>query len=100
MAENFHLTKRKQFFNDITDENKFDVIYFDAFGPDKQPDLWTEAIFDKMYKALKKNGVLVTYSAKGDVRRTLIKTGFSVQKLQGPPGKRHMLQGVKKIEEL
>ena len=100
ITEHFYLTKRKQFFKEITDENTFDVIYFDAFGPDKQPDLWTEAIFNKMYKALKNNGVLTTYSAKGDVRRTLIKVGFEVHKLQGPPGKRHMLQGIKRLEEL
>lgn len=97
ITDGFYLTKRKQFFKDIVDENKFDVVYFDAFGPDKQPDLWTEAIFIKMYKALRNNGVLVTYSAKGDVRRAMIKVGFTVEKLQGPPGKRHMLRGVKNI---
>lgn len=96
IKEGFDLTKRRQFFKDITDENKFDVIYFDAFGPEKQPDLWTDIIFKKMLKALKKEGVLVTYSAKGDVRRTMMAVGFEVEKLQGPPGKRHMLRGIKK----
>ena len=96
ITESFDVTKRKQFFKDIEDENAFDVIYFDAFGPEKQPDLWTEAMFNIMYKALKLNGVLVTYSAKGAVRRTMISVGFVVEKLQGPPGKRHMLKAIKK----
>ena len=96
ITADFQLTKRQQYFKDITDENTFDVIYFDAFGPDKQPDLWTDIIFKKMYTALKKDGVLVTYSAKGDVKRTLMRVGFEVEKLQGPPGKRHMLRGIKK----
>lgn len=96
MGKDFFLTKRKQSFKDIADENAYDVIYFDAFGPDKQPDLWTNTIFTNMYKALKENGVLVTYSAKGEVRRTLMAVGFTVEKLDGPPGKRHMLRGIKK----
>jgi len=97
IKDGFYLTKRKQFFKDISDENEYDIIYFDAFGPRKQPDLWTEEIFAKMYKALKSEGVLVTYSAKGDVRRAMLAVGFNVEKLQGPPGKRHMLKAVKKI---
>lgn len=100
ITSTFTLTKRKQWFKDITDVDSYDVIYFDAFGPDKQPDLWTEAIFEKMYKALKINGVLVTYSSKGDVKRALKKVGFSLKRLQGPPGKRHMLKATKIIEEV
>lgn len=87
----FSLTKRKQDFKDIEDTNTFDLIYFDAFGPRVQPELWTEEIFTKMYKALKDKGILVTYSAKGDVRRAMIKVGFNVEKVPGPPGKREML---------
>lgn len=99
ITERFHLTKRKQFFKDIQDVNEFDVIYFDAFGPEKQPDLWIDTIFIKMYNALKTGGILVTYSAKGDVRRTMMAVGFAVEKLQGPPGKRHMLKGVKEKKD-
>ncbi|MDD3722120.1 MAG: tRNA (5-methylaminomethyl-2-thiouridine)(34)-methyltransferase MnmD [Lutibacter sp.] len=91
----FSLTKRKQFFNEINDENKFNLIYFDAFGASVQPGLWTEEIFEKMYKALKLDGVLVTYSAKGSVRRAMLAVGFLVEKLPGPPGKREMLRGTK-----
>lgn len=91
----FSLTKRQQFFQDIDDENAFDLIFFDAFGARVQPELWTEHVFEKMYKALKNNGILVTYAAKGSVRRALITVGFKVERLQGPPGKREMLRGVK-----
>ncbi len=93
----FSLKKRKEHFEDIKDNSQFDLIYFDAFGARVQPELWTEEIFDKMYKALKENGILVTYAAKGSVRRAMQKVGFLVEKLPGPPGKREMLRGVKKI---
>jgi len=95
ISPDFSLTKRKQFFNEINDENLFDLIYFDAFGARVQPELWTEEIFEKMYKSLKTDGVLVTYSAKGSVRRALQSVGFLVEKLPGPPGKREMLRGKK-----
>lgn len=94
----FSLTKRQQFFNEINDENKFDLIYFDAFGARVQPELWTEEIFEKMYKSLKPEGVLVTYSAKGSVRRAMLAVGFLVEKLPGPPGKREMLRAIKKVK--
>ena len=87
--------KRKQFFQDIQDIAAFDLIYFDAFGAQNQPELWTEEIFLKMYKAIKKQGVLVTYSAKGSVRRAMQAVGFSVERLPGPPGKREMLRATK-----
>jgi tRNA U34 5-methylaminomethyl-2-thiouridine-forming methyltransferase MnmC len=95
LSINFELDKKLQKFQEIKDNNQHDLIYFDAFGPRVQPELWTESIFEKMFKALKKEGVLVTYSAKGSVRRALQKVGFKVEKLPGPPGKREMLRGVK-----
>ena len=70
-------------------------MYFDAFGARVQPELWTENIFQKMYNALRINGVLVTYSAKGSVRRAMQSVGFQVEKLPGPPGKREMLRAIK-----
>ena len=91
----FSLEKQHKFFVDITDENAFNIIYFDAFGARVQPELWTESVFETMYKALKPNGVLVTYSAKGSVRRAMQAVGFTVERLEGPPGKREMLRGVK-----
>ncbi|OBQ56469.1 tRNA (5-methylaminomethyl-2-thiouridine)(34)-methyltransferase MnmD [Tamlana sp. s12] len=93
--EGFSLTKQKKFFKDITDSNLYDLIYFDAFGARVQPELWTEAIFSIMFKALKEGGVLVTYAAKGSVRRAMQAVGFTVTKLPGPPGKREMLRGEK-----
>ena len=98
ISPDFSLTKRKQFFNEISDENKFDLIYFDAFGARVQPELWTEEIFEKMFKALKPDGVLVTYSAKGSVRRAMLEVGFLVEKLPGPPGKREMLRATKNVK--
>ncbi|MEZ4802338.1 MAG: tRNA (5-methylaminomethyl-2-thiouridine)(34)-methyltransferase MnmD [Gelidibacter sp.] len=91
----FSLTKLKKFFKDIEDQGEYDLIYFDAFGARVQPELWTETIFKKMYEALKPNGVLVTYSAKGSVRRAMQAVGFKVEKLPGPPGKREMLRAIK-----
>lgn len=92
----FNLTKRKQFFEDINDENTYHLIYFDAFGATNQPELWTEDIFLKMFNALKENGVLTTYSAKGSVRRAMQAVGFTVERLPGPPGKREMLRAIKR----
>ncbi len=96
ITSNFKLTKRQQFFSDIKDESCFEIIYFDAFGARVQPELWTEEIFKIMYKALKEKGVLVTYSAKGSARRAMEAAGFFTERLQGPPGKRHMLRATKR----
>jgi tRNA U34 5-methylaminomethyl-2-thiouridine-forming methyltransferase MnmC len=91
----FSLTKRKQLFEEIDDLNRFDLIYFDAFGYRVQPELWSTAIFKKMFDALKNNGVLVTYAARGVVKRSMIEVGFKVEKLEGPPGKREMFRARK-----
>lgn len=69
-----------------------DLIYFDAFAPDKQPELWTEAVFQRMHGMLAPGGVLTTYCAKGDVRRAMLAAGFRVEKVPGPKGKREMLR--------
>ena len=95
ISGSFVLEKRKQFFEDIEDVGIYNLIYFDAFGARVQPDLWTENIFKKMYDALKEGGVLVTYAAKGSVRRAMQNVGFTVEKLAGPPGKREMLRAKK-----
>ncbi len=96
ISDRFSLLKRKQFFEDIEDKDVFNLIYFDAFGARVQPQLWTEEIFQKMFDALKVDGVLVTYSAKGSVRRAMQAVGFMVERLPGPPGKREMLRATKK----
>ena len=79
----------------MTLTNQFDVIYFDAFGPDAQPELWTDSIFKLMFAALKQQGVLVTYCAQGNARRAMQRVGFEVSRLPGPPSKRHILRAVK-----
>ncbi|WMI65660.1 tRNA (5-methylaminomethyl-2-thiouridine)(34)-methyltransferase MnmD [Aestuariibaculum sp. YM273] len=96
ITPNFSLTKQNRFFSEIKEKEQFNIIYFDAFGARVQPELWTEDIFQKMYEALQNNGVLVTYAAKGSVRRAMQTVGFSVEKLPGPPGKREMLRATKK----
>ncbi|WP_158973778.1 tRNA (5-methylaminomethyl-2-thiouridine)(34)-methyltransferase MnmD [Cellulophaga sp. L1A9] len=96
LSSTFELVKQQKDFMHIKDEAAFDLIYFDAFGARVQPELWTEDIFNIMYRALKKNGVLVTYAAKGSVRRAMLAVGFEVERLEGPPGKREMLRAVKK----
>lgn len=98
--ESFELKKVQGFFADFDETNSYDLIYFDAFGPRVQPELWTETIFEKMYLALRPKGVLVTYSAKGSVRRALQAVGFEVERLPGPPGKREMLRATKDLESL
>lgn len=95
LTENFSLFKQLQKFKDISAKEQFNLIYFDAFAPRVQPELWTEFIFQKMYNALLPNGILVTYSAKGSVRRAMQEVGFTVEKLSGPPGKREMLRAFK-----
>ncbi len=74
---------------------KFDLIYFDAFDPKAQPELWSAEIFGKMFSILKKNGILVTYSSKGEVRRAMQSAGFSIEKIPGPKGKREIVRAVK-----
>ena len=95
LSTSFVLFKKKEFFENIKDTNKYNLIYFDAFGAQVQPELWTAGIFKKMYQALKQKGILVTYSSKGSVRRAMQEVGFEVERLPGPPGKRHMLRAVK-----
>ena len=95
ISPTFSLTKRKQFFEDVDDENKFDLIYFDAFGFRVQPELWSLEIFKKMYKALKLKGVLVTYACRTSIKNAMIEAGFTIEKLPGAPGKREMLRAKK-----
>ncbi|MBQ0786651.1 MAG: tRNA (5-methylaminomethyl-2-thiouridine)(34)-methyltransferase MnmD, partial [Oceanihabitans sp.] len=95
ITHNFKLIKVQKDFSEINEKEAFNVIYFDAFGAEVQPELWTEEIFKSMYNALKQNGVLVTYAAKGTVKRALRSVGFHLKRLPGPPGKRHMLRATK-----
>jgi tRNA U34 5-methylaminomethyl-2-thiouridine-forming methyltransferase MnmC len=73
----------------------YDLIYFDAFGPDKQPEMWTREILAKISDVTISGGLFVTYSAKGEVKRNLRACGFTVKVTDGPPGKRHMVRAIK-----
>lgn len=93
----FKLHKKQKDFKELDYKNRFDLIYFDAFGARVQPELWTVDIFFIMFNALKNGGILVTYAAKGSVRRAMQEVGFSVERLPGPPGKREMLRATKPL---
>jgi tRNA U34 5-methylaminomethyl-2-thiouridine-forming methyltransferase MnmC len=95
ICKNFDLKKIE---SDLTKEQlqgRYDLIFFDAFGPDKQPEMWTREIFEGISSVTNKNGIFVTYSAKGDVKRILKACGFDVILVPGPPGKRQMIRAVK-----
>mgnify|MGYP001374310588 FL=1 len=91
----FTLHKRNIDIRLFESEPAFDLVYFDAFGARVQPELWTAEIFRRMYEAVRPGGCLVTYSAKGSVRRAMQEVGFIVERLPGPPGKREMLRASK-----
>lgn len=93
--DNFQLTKVKKKFEDLDFDKEFDLIYFDAFAPTSQPELWKIPLLSIMYNTLKINGLLVTYCAKGQFKRNLKAVGFEVEALAGPPGKREMTRGMK-----
>jgi tRNA U34 5-methylaminomethyl-2-thiouridine-forming methyltransferase MnmC len=95
IGNSFAIRKEQMDFKDIAYLDVFNLVYFDAFGPRVQPELWTVDIFKKMFDCLTTGGVLVTYSAKGSVRRAMQEVGFTVQRLPGPPGKREMLRATK-----
>ncbi len=92
----FTLLKKKIKLEDfIPDGAAYDLVFYDAFSPGAQPELWTAEIFKKLFDGMKPGGILVTYCAKGQVRRNLIAAGFSVERVEGPVGKREMLRGRK-----
>ncbi len=95
LTDLFSLHKRHARLEEVKFDFPFDIVYYDAFGPAYQPELWTSPIFAKLYAALKPNGFLVTYCAKGQVKRDLRSVGFTVQALPGPPGKREMTKAIK-----
>jgi len=96
ISKHFTLYKTQTRLQDFSIENKFDIIYFDAFSPEKQMEMWTIDVFEKCFNLLNKNGFLITYCAKGIFRRTLKAAGFEVISLDGPPGKRQMTRANKK----
>jgi tRNA U34 5-methylaminomethyl-2-thiouridine-forming methyltransferase MnmC len=95
ISQEFSLVKLSGDLSDLNYASAFDVIYFDAFAPSAQPELWSQQVFSSMYEALKPGGVLVTYCAKGEVKRNMKAAGFSVESLPGPKGKREMTRARK-----
>jgi tRNA U34 5-methylaminomethyl-2-thiouridine-forming methyltransferase MnmC len=91
----FSLFKWKDLLEDWNPECQYDLIYFDAFAPSAQPELWTKEVFEKMFQCTYSGGVLVTYCAKGDARRALKAAGWEVSKLPGPPRKREMTRAIR-----
>ncbi len=96
LSPTFTLCKRLADFTRVELSERFDVIYFDAFAPEKQPEMWSEAVFQKLFERLSPGGILTTYCAKGEIRRRLQATGFVVERLPGPPnGKREILRATR-----
>ncbi|MFN8314827.1 MAG: tRNA (5-methylaminomethyl-2-thiouridine)(34)-methyltransferase MnmD [Chitinophagales bacterium] len=95
ITPNFTLLKIQQSFVDVQLFEIYDVIFFDAFAPEKQPELWDLSVFQKCFSMLREGGVLTTYCAKGYVKRNMQEAGFRVEKVPGPPGKREMLVAFK-----
>lgn len=97
IIDNFTLSKKNIKLLNFSTHQLFNLIYFDAFAPAVQPELWTKEVFDKLYGMMAANGILVTYCSKSDVRRAMQAAGFSVEKIPGPPHKREMLRAVKSL---
>ncbi len=90
LSKDFTLKKLRSPFQEVDYSNQFDLVYFDAFAPTAQPELWEKPVLAKVYSALKPGGIMATYCAKGAVKRTLKALGFAVKAYPGPPGKREM----------
>ncbi len=95
ISDKFTLEKVEVSLQEFQSAHNYDLIFYDAFAPRVQPELWIAEIFQKLFSLLNPGGILVTYCAKGEVRRNMIAAGFSVEKLPGPPGKREMLRASK-----
>ena len=97
LSSHFSLTKYKTDLVKFEHQRTYDVIYFDAFAPEKQEEMWSEEIFKSLFNALNTGGMLVTYCVKGVIRRRLQKVGFEIEKLEGPAGgKREMCRAIRK----
>ncbi|MCB0522153.1 MAG: tRNA (5-methylaminomethyl-2-thiouridine)(34)-methyltransferase MnmD [Lewinellaceae bacterium] len=95
LTEHFQLKKVEKPFEELTFTPEFDLIYFDAFAPNVQPQLWEAQLLQVMFDALLPGGILVTYCAKGAFKRVLKSVGFTIETLKGPPGKREMTRAIK-----
>lgn len=96
ITERFRLLRYRTEVSDFSHSMRYDLVYFDAFGPGTQPNLWTERVLLTLYESMNSGGILVTFCAQGAFKRTLKSIGFKVEALPGPPGKREMTRAVKK----
>lgn len=99
ITDTFSLKKIEADFLSFETEEKFDVIYMDAFAPEKQPELWTEAALSKLVDLLAQGGVITTYCAKGRIRRFFEKSGLKVERLPGPPGGKREILRITKVSQ-
>lgn len=97
ISPNFSITKHAVSLLEFCPETQFDLVYYDAFEPETQPELWTQEVFEKLYTWMKEGAVLATYCCKGYVRRNMLGAGFEVEKLPGPPGKREIIVAIKPL---
>ena len=95
MDKNFNFLKINKKIQNFNFATKYDIVYYDAFGSRVQPELWKEDIIKPIIKSLNNYGVFVTYSSKGELRRTLVNLGMTVEKIDGPIGKREMIRAIK-----
>lgn len=95
LSANFSLTKIKQDFLDLEKNEAYDVLFYDAFAPSKQAEVWNGDYLELARNILRQNGMLVTYCAQGQFKRTLKQVGFKVEVIKGPPGKREMVRALK-----
>lgn len=95
LSPHFHFEKRSTPIEAFVAENGYDLIYFDAFAPQDQPELWTEAVFQRMYHSLRPGGALLTYCAQSVFKKMLKSVGFEVQRLPGPYGKMEITRAIK-----
>jgi tRNA U34 5-methylaminomethyl-2-thiouridine-forming methyltransferase MnmC len=95
ISDHFRITKAREDFRNVDVVDQFDIVYYDAFGPGVQPDLWGETLAEILFNSMREPGVMVTFSVKGSFRRALQAAGFSVDKIEGPPGKREMTRAIK-----
>ena len=93
ISSHFSILKIQCDFTQYNDFQEYNLVFFDAFSPEKQPEMWTQDLFEKLYKHCKADGILTTYCAKGAVRRAMTAAGFNVERLPGPLGKREILRG-------
>lgn len=96
ITNGFSFTKRNISLESFSSRDPVDLIFYDAFAPSAQPELWTVEIFQKLFDLLRPGGILTTYCSKGDVRRAMMAAGFTIEKIPGPPGKREMVRASKK----